>query len=63
MTVKSKFQNRKTVVGSSQLELAERVKDHERRGWRKVGKGVEIHRVHKSEYIQVMEFGRLVNAN
>lgn len=61
--VESKWTNRKSVVGSNQQELAKRVKDHERRGWRKVGKGVEIHGVYKSQYIQVMEFGRLVNAN
>lgn len=59
--VESKWMNRKSIVGSSQRELAKRVKDHERRGWHKVGKGVEIYGVYKTEYIQVMEFGRLVN--
>lgn len=61
--VESKWQNRKSIVGGNPKELEKRVKDHERRGWRKVGKGVEIHGVYKTEYIQVMEFGRLVNAN
>lgn len=36
--VESKWTNRKSVVGSNQQELAKRVKDHERRGWRKVVK-------------------------
>ncbi|MBD8028171.1 hypothetical protein H9636_16100 [Ureibacillus sp. Re31] len=63
MTVKSKWQNRKTIVGRNKTELDKFVKQHEARGWRKVGKGAEIHDAYRSEYIQVMEFGRLVNAN
>ena len=63
MTVKSKWQNRKTIVGRNKTELDKFVKQHEARGWKKVGKGVEIHVAYKTEDIQVMEFGRLVNAN
>ncbi|KGR74877.1 hypothetical protein [Ureibacillus sinduriensis] len=62
MTVtKSKWQNRKAVSGRNKTELDKFVKQHEARGWKKVGKGVEIHGAYKTEYIQVMEFGRLVN--
>lgn len=61
MVVEAKWQNRKSIVGSTQRELDKRVQEHEKRGWRKVGKGAEIHGVYKTEYIQVMEYGRLVN--
>lgn len=55
MSVQAKWKNRKSIVSSSQRELDKRIKAHERRGWRKVGKGAEVHGAYKTEYIQVME--------
>lgn len=52
--------NRKVVKGRNEKELRKYVKDHERRGWRRVGKTCEIHGNYRSEYMQVMEYGRLM---
>ncbi|MGN7114958.1 hypothetical protein [Lysinibacillus odysseyi] len=52
--------NRKVVKGRNEKELRKYVKDHERRGWRRVGKTCELHGIYKSEYMQVMEYGRMV---
>ena len=52
--------NRKVVKGRNEKELKKYVKDHERRGWRRVGKTCEIHGNYRSQYMQVMEYGRMV---
>ena len=48
--------NRKAVKGSTSSELENRVKYHESKGWRKIGKSTVIHGVFRDEHIQVMEF-------
>ena len=60
MSVEAKWRNRKTVMGANTRDLEKSVADHTKRGWVKVGKVCEIHGIYKSEYIQVMEYGRLV---
>lgn len=52
--------NRKVVKARTEKDLRQFVKDHERRGWRRVGKTCEYHGSYKSEYMQVMEYGRLM---
>ena len=52
--------NRKVVKGRNEKELRKYVKDHEKRGWRRVGKTCEIHGNYRSEYMQVMEYGGMM---
>ena len=52
--------NKKVVKARTEKDLHKFVKEHERRGWRRIGKTCELHGNYKSEYMQVMEYGRLM---